>query len=235
MKIQISQRLNNISNYAFADIDNKVDGLKKLGIKAIDFGVGDPKEPTPGIVRNIIKKAVDARKSSGYPSYIGREEYRREISKWIKKKFNISLDYVIIPNPGYPPYERGTLFAEGKPYFLSLLRKNNFLMDLSKIPREIAKKSKLLWINYPSNPTGVLASKEFLKEVIDFGHDNNIIIASDECYSEIYFNEKPHSILEYSEEGVVAFQSLSKRSAMTGYRVGWIAGDGEIIAAFRKL
>ena len=262
MKIQISQRLNNISNYAFADIDNKVDGLKKLGIKAIDFGVGDPKEPTPGIVRNIIKKAVDARKSSGYPSYIGSEEYRREISKWYKKRFNISLDYeteisstigakeavfnfpeafinpgdyVIIPNPGYPPYERGTLFAEGKPYFLSLLRKNNFLMDLSKIPREIAKKSKLLWINYPSNPTGVLASKEFLKEVIDFGHDNNIIIASDECYSEIYFNEKPHSILEYSEEGVVAFQSLSTRSAMTGYRVGWIAGDGEIIAAFRKL
>ena len=262
MKIQISQRLNNISNYAFADIDNKVDGLKKLGIKAIDFGVGDPKEPTPGIVRNIIKKAVDARKSSGYPSYIGSEEYRREISKWYKKRFNISLDYeteisstigakeavfnfpeafinpgdyVIIPNPGYPPYERGTLFAEGKPYFLSLLRKNNFLMDLSKIPREIAKKSKLLWINYPSNPTGVLASKEFLKEVIDFGHDNNIIIASDECYSEIYFNEKPHSILEYSEEGVVAFQSLSKRSAMTGYRVGWIAGDREIIAAFRKL
>ncbi len=262
MKIQISQRLNNISNYAFADIDNKVNELKKLGIKAIDFGVGDPKEPTPEIVRNIIKKAVDARKSSGYPSYIGSEEYRREISKWYKKRFNISLDYeteisstigakesvfnfpeafinpgdyVIIPNPGYPPYERGTLFAEGKPYFLSLLKENNFLMDISNIPREIVKKSKLLWINYPSNPTGAMASKEFLKEVIDFGHDNNIIIASDECYSEIYFNEKPHSILEYSKEGVVAFQSLSKRSAMTGYRIGWIAGDREIIAAFRKL
>src|SRR3989344_1856954 len=262
MKIEASNRIKGFGGYAFAEVDKLIDELKGKEIDPIDFGVGDPTIPTPEFIRNAGKDAIEKRKSSGYPSYIGSLEFRNAVSKWIQKRFNVKIDpgkelcsnigskeavfnfpeafinpgdYVIIPNPGYPPYERGTLFAEGKPYFLSLLRKNNFLMDLSKIPREIAKKSKLLWINYPSNPTGVLASKEFLKEVIDFGHDNNIIIASDECYSEIYFNEKPHSILEYSEEGVVAFQSLSKRSAMTGYRVGWIAGDGEIIAAFRKL
>lgn len=262
MNIKISSRLSSLTGYAFAEVDNEVAKLKKLGITPIDFGVGDPKEPTPEIIRNTIKKAVDVRKSSGYPSYIGTDEYRREISGWCKKRFGINLDYqkeitstigakeavfnfaeafinpndyAIMPNPGYPPYERGTLFAEGRPYFIPLLKENNFLMDLSGIPKEIAGKSKILWINYPNNPTGAIAPKEFLREAIDFGHDNGIIVASDECYTETYFKEKPHSILEFSKEGVVAIQSLSKRSAMTGYRIGWVAGDENIVNAFRKL
>ncbi len=262
MSIRISNRLRNLTGYAFAEVDNEVAKLKKSGITPIDFGVGDPKEPTPDIVRNAIKKSVDARKSSGYPSYIGTDEFRQEISNWSKKRFGINLDYqkeitstigakeavfnfpeafinngdyAIMPNPGYPPYERGTLFAEGKPYFVPLMKENNFLMDLNSIPKEIIKKSRILWINYPGNPTGAVAPEEFFREAIDFGHDNNIIIASDECYTEIYFNEKPHSVLEFSKEGVVAFHSLSKRSAMTGYRIGWAAGDENIISAFRKL
>ena len=152
MKIKISNRLTSLTSYAFAEVDNEVAKLKKLGITAIDFGVGDPKEPTPEIVRNEIKKAVDKRKSSGYPSYIGTDEYRQEIAKWSKKRFGINLDhqkeisstigakeavfnfpeafvnpndYVIMPNPGYPPYERGALFAEGKSYFIPLLKENN--------------------------------------------------------------------------------------------------------------
>lgn len=262
MNIQISKRLSSLTGYAFAEVDNEVAKLKKLGIIPIDFGVGDPKEPTPEIVRNEIKKAVDLRKSSGYPSYIGTDGYRQEIARWYKKRFGINLDYqkeitstigakeavfnfpeaflnpgdyAIMPNPGYPPYERGTLFAEGMPYFIPLLKENDSLMDLSSIPKEIVKKSKILWINYPNNPTGAVATREFLKEAVDFGHDNSIIVASDECYTEIYFGEKPHSILEFSKEGVVAFQSLSKRSAMTGYRIGWVAGDENIISAFKKL
>ena len=233
-----------------------------MGITPIDFGVGDPKEPTPEIIRNAIKKAVDERKSSGYPSYNGSGEYRQEVVRWSKKRFGVNLDsqkeisstigakeavfnfpqaflnandYVISPNPGYPPYEKGTLFAGGKTCFAPLLKENNFLMDLGSIPKETIKKTKILWINYPNNPTGAVAPGEFLKEAIDLGHDNNIIIASDECYSEIYFSEKSHSILEYSREGVVVFQSLSKRSAMTGYRIGWIAGDENIVTAFKKL
>ena len=262
MSIKISNRLAGLTGYAFAEVDNEAAKLKKLGIAPIDFGVGDPKEPTPEIVRSAIKKAVDARKSSGYPSYIGTDEYRQEIAKWSKKRFGVSLDYekeitsaigakeavfnfpeaflnpcdyAIMPNPGYPPYERGTLFAEGIPYFVPLLKENDFLMDLGGIPREIVKKSKILWINYPNNPTGAIANKKFFKEAIDFGHDNGIMIASDECYTEIYFGEKPHSILEFSKEGIAAFQSLSKRSAMTGYRIGWVAGDENIISGFKKL
>ena len=262
MKIQISNKLASISNYAFAEVENEVAKLKNLGIAPIDFGVGDPKEPTPEIVRNAIKKAVDARKTSGYPSYNGSDEYRLEVSKWNKKRFGVKLDYqkeivstigakeavfnfphaflndgdyVIAPNPGYPPYEKGTLFAGGKTYFVPLVKENNYLMNLEKIPRDIVKKAKILWINYPNNPTGAVATEEFFKEAVDFGHDNDIIIASDECYSEIYYSEKPHSVLEYSKEGAVAFQSLSKRSCMTGYRIGWTAGDENIISAFKKL
>ena len=262
MNVKISDRLRSLTGYAFAEVDKEVAKLKRLGVTPIDFGVGDPKEPTPEIVRNAIKKAVGARKSCGYPSYTGTEEYRNGIAKWHKKRFGINLDcqkeitstigakeavfnfpeafinrgdYVIMPNPGYPPYERGTLFAEGKPYFVPLSKEKNFLMDLNSIPEEIVRKSKMMWINYPNNPTGAIAPKEFFKEVVDFGHDNNIIIASDECYTEIFFNEKPHSILEFSREGVVAFQSFSKRSAMTGYRIGWVAGDESIISGFKKL
>ena len=262
MGITISNRLRNIGNYAFAEVDKEVERLRKIGINPIDFGVGDPKEPTPEIVRKAIKKSVDKNKSSGYPGYIGSQEYRLAISKWHEKRFGVRLDYqneitstigakeavfnfpeafinpgdyAMMPNPGYPPYEKGTLFAEGMPYFVPLVNENGFLMDFDSIPKEIVKKTKIMWINYPNNPTGAVATEDFLRKAVDFGHDNGIIIASDECYTEIYFDEKPHSILEFSKEGVVAFQSLSKRSAMTGYRVGWVAGDEKITSAFRKL
>tara|TARA_Y100000310_G_scaffold128407_1_gene127603 strand:+ start:16118 stop:17293 length:1176 start_codon:yes stop_codon:yes gene_type:complete len=262
MNISTSDRLNSIGGYAFAEADKKVAELKKLGITPIDFGVGDPTTPTPDIIREAAKKAVDERKSSGYPNYVGTDEYRQEISKWSKKRFGINLDsekeiastmgskeavfnfpktfinpgdFAIMPSPGYPPYERGTLFAEGKGHFVPLLKENNFLMDLQSIPKDVVKKAKILWINYPNNPTGALATEEFFKEAIDFGHDNDIIVASDECYTELYYDEKPHSILESSKEGVVSIQSLSKRSAMTGYRIGWVAGDENVISAFKKL
>lgn len=262
MRIQPSNRLKSIGTYAFAEVDNIVASLKKKGITPIDFGVGDPKDATPAIIRNYTKRAIDKRKDSGYPSYVGTKEFRETIAEWCQKRFNISLepekeitstigakegvfnfhegfvnpgDYVLMPNPGYPPYERGTLFAEGIPYYLPLLEENNFLPKLDEIPKDIIKKSKILWINYPNNPTTAMAPKKFLKEVIDFGHDNNIIIASDECYSEIYFEQKPISILELEREGTVVFQSLSKRSNMTTYRVGWAMGDENIIDIFRKV
>jgi LL-diaminopimelate aminotransferase len=120
---------------------------------------------------------------------------------------------------------------------MPLTKENNFLPELDKIPKDIVKKAKILWINYPNNPTSATATKEFLKKAIDFGKDNDIIVASDEAYSEFYYEEedKPHSILELTKEGVVAFNSLSKRSFMTTYRVGWIAGDKQIVDIFKKV
>lgn len=260
--IKPSKKIQSIGGYAFAEVDKEVAKLKKQGITPVDFGVGDPKDPTPEVIRKACKQAIDKRASAGYPSYIGSEEFRETIAKWMKKRFDVSLDfekeitsstgskesvfnfpeaflnpgdYVISPNPGYPPYERGTLFAEGKNYFYNLTEENNFYPQLEKIPKEIVKKAKIFWVNYPNNPTTQIATKELYKELIDFGIDNEIVIASDEPYTENYYDEKPISILEAGRENTVVFQSLSKMANMTCYRVGWLCGDENIISVFKKL
>lgn len=262
MDIVASKRVQSIGSYAFADVDKEVDKLKEQGIVPIDFGVGDPTTPTPEIIREATREGLEKRKSSGYPSYTGSAELRETISKWMNERFHISLspateisstigskegifnfaegfvdpeDYVIIPTPGYPPYARGTLFAEGVPFFIPLLPENNFLPVLNSIPEDVCEKAKIMWINYPNSPSGVTASLDFLKEVVDFGQKNNIIIASDEAYIDIYFNKPPHSILEVATEGVIAIHSMSKRSAMTCYRIGWVAGDSRIVDVFKKV
>jgi len=262
MNIQIADRVNAIGSYAFADVDNIVKHLKKEGIEPIDFGVGDPTLPTPKLIRDACKEGIEKRKSSGYPSYIGEPEFRETIAWWSNKRFNIKLDpeteimstigakeaifnfpetfinpgdYTLALNPGYPAWSRGTHFAEGKTYFLNLLPENNFFPDLSSIPKEILKKAKLLWINYPNNPTTAFPTEEFFKEVLDFSEKYNIVVASDESYTENYYEEPPISILQLRKEGVIVFQSLSKRSNMTCYRVGWAAGDKRIIEAYKKV
>jgi LL-diaminopimelate aminotransferase len=263
MNIIGSEKLNKIGGYAFDEVDKIVAKLKENGINPIDFGVGDPSAETPEFIRNAVKEAIDSHAKSGYPSYIGGLKYRQAISEWMKKRFSIILDpekeicstigskeavfhfpqafinaddIVILPNPGYPPMKTGTIFAGGMPYFVSLKEENNYLLDYKSIPENIAKKAKIIWINYPNSPTGSCATKEYYKGLIDWAREHNIIIAADEgCYIDIYFDEKPRSILEISKEGIIAFYSLSKRNNMTGYRVGWVAGDVQIIDKFKKL
>lgn len=263
MEIRASKRVQSIGAYAFAEVDEQVAKLKAKGIKPIDFGVGDPTCPTPSVVRNATKKGVETRKCAGYPSYIGSGEYRNACAAWMKKRFGVSVDpatevcatlgskeavfnfaegfvnpgdYVIIPTPGYPPYSRGTLFAEGKAYYVPLLPENRFLPDLDAIPKSVCAKAKILWINYPNSPTGVNAPISFFKKAVAFGRKHNILIASDEAYTEIYYgDEPPHSALEVATEGVVAIHSMSKRSAMTCYRIGWVAGDSRIVSIFKKV
>ena len=262
MAIKTSDRLAGLTGYAFAEVDRKVGELRKQGVEVIDFGVGDPSEPTPSIVREALKRAADEHASGGYPSYIGSKCYREAIAGWIEGRFGASVDpereicasvgskeaifnfpeafvnagdVVIAPNPGYPPYTRGTLFAEGSMHYYNLKPENGFLPDLGSIPEKVLSRAKIMWINYPNNPTGALAPKSFLEEAVRFCRKHDIILASDEAYTENYYGERPHSILEIAREGVVAFQSLSKRSCMTGYRVGWVTGDADIVSAFKKL
>ncbi|RLC48942.1 MAG: LL-diaminopimelate aminotransferase [Candidatus Cloacimonadota bacterium] len=263
MQVVISNRLKNLSFYPFNELDSIVIKLRKSCIEPIDFGIGDYKIPTPKFIRKMCQKGIEQTKSDGYPSYIGSYRLRSTIAEWTKHKYNVELnpdkeimvtlgakeavfnfpeafinsgDYVLVPNPGYPPYSRGTLFAEGKVYYLNLTEENDFLPNLDDIPSDICEKAKILWINYPNNPTGKIAPDEFYKNVIEFAQQYNIIICSDETYSDLYFTKKrPKSILEFTKEGVIVFQSLSKRSIMTGYRVGWVAGDERIINAFSKL
>jgi len=262
MPIVASRRVRSIGGYAFDEVDKEVGKLRAQGITPTDFGVGDPTVPTPKLIREACQRAVDERATSGYPSYVGAAEFRNAVGKWLNQRFGVALDpatqitstigakeavfhfaegfvdpgdLVIAPSPGYPPYTRGTLFAEGKTWYYPLLRENGFLPDFSKIPSDVAKAAKIFWINYPQNPTGACAPPKVYDDAIRFCRDNDIILASDEAYSEIYFGALPPSALQLESKGVVVFHSLSKRSAMTGYRVGFVAGDPEIVQVFKKV
>jgi LL-diaminopimelate aminotransferase len=262
MRIEASKRVQGIGNYAFAEVDKKVEELKAKGINPIDFGVGDPTAPTPRLIREAAAAGLERRKSSGYPSYIGDIEFREAVAGWVERRYGLSLDpqreisstigskegvfnfhegivnpgdLVLCPSPGYPPYTRGTLFAEGVPYQIPIRKEKGFLIDFSEIPAEVARKAKLLWLNYPNSPSGATADERFYREALEFARKYDIIIASDEAYSEIYFDAAPISILNIQREGVLVFNSLSKRSAMTGYRIGWVMGDPQLVAVFRKV
>jgi len=262
LEIRPSRRIASTKPYLFAEIDRLVTELRKKGIKVIDFGVGDPTEPTPSFIRESLKQACDRRASSGYPAYEGSLEYRSCVAEWFFKRFGVRLDpekevcatigakeavfhlpfalldqgdVVLCPSPGYPPYHTGTVFAGGIPFFYGLYKENNFLPDLKSVPNEVLQKTKMIWVNYPNSPTGVIAPDAFFAELVEFASKRNIVIASDEAYSEIYFEERPRSILEFSKEGVIVVQSLSKRSCMTGYRVGFVCGDERLVSLFRKV
>lgn len=263
MEIIGSKRLSSLPAYAFAAINEKIQKLRDEGGHPIDFGVGDPTQPTPEIIRRATIEGVERWKSGGYPPYNGTAEFLEAVAVWNKRRFGIDLhpereicssigskeaifnfpeavldpgDLVLLPDPGYPPYARGTLFAEGVPHYLPVLADEDFLPDLDAIPADVARRAKIFWLTHPNSPAGKVAPPEFLKRWIDFCQRHDIIAASDEAYTEIYFtDEPPHSALEYGREGVVVFQSLSKRSAMTGYRVGWVAGDERVVKLFRQV
>lgn len=263
MNIEPSKRLQSLPAYAFKEINDKVAELRAAGVKAIDFGVGDPSEPTPDFVISGLSEAGRKHACDGYPSYIGSDEFRQVCADYMNRAFGVELDpareicsnigakeavfnfpeafvnpgdVVICPSPGYPPYKTGTIFAEGEPYFVPLLESNNFLIDYSSIPVEICERAKIIWINYPNSPTGAVADRAYYEGLIAWAHKHKIIIAADEgCYIDIYFGERPLSILEVGREGIVVFYSLSKRNNMTGYRVGFVAGDEKVLDIYKRL
>lgn len=263
MTFSYSQRLEALPQYAFAEVKELVASLKGRGIQPIDFGVGDPKDPTPDFIRKACQQAVDRHAKTGYPGYTGSFAFRQAAADWMKRRFGVSLDpeteicssigskeaifhfplafinpgdVVIVPSPGYPPMKTGTWLAGGIPYFVPLLAENNFLIDFERIPLEIARSAKILWLNYPNSPTGATADRDYYERLIDWAHRHDIILAADEgCYIDIYFDEKPLSILDVGREGIITFYSLSKRSNMTGYRVGFVAGDERLVSGFKRL
>ncbi len=241
--------------YPFDVVDaNKKKAIERFGNDfIIDFGIGDPTDATPDAIRTVCKSAVDARKASGYPTTNGHAEFKQAVCDWMKKRSNVSLlpeevtatygakhacfllptfflkpgkgELVLIPNPGYPPYTDGTLLAGGIPHYLNLLPENNFSPNIGVIDKKAAKKARLFFLNSPHSPTGAVYGKQKLKEIVDFCNDNNIVLVSDECYNELFFGERPASILEIpgAENCSIVLNSLSKRSMMTGYAVGFLA------------
>lgn len=261
--MKAATRITTLPEYAFKTVDDSVEALRAEGITPIDFGVGDPTVPTPALIREACKRGLDERATAGYPSYIGDMGFREAVAAWTKRRFGVEVDpasevsstigskegifnfheafinpgdVVIIPSPGYPPYSRGTRFAEGKTYFYPLKKENGFLPDVDAIPADVAQAAKVLWINYPNSPSGVSPALDFYEKVLSWCRKNDIILASDEAYSEFYYDgNPPPTALQAGKEGVIAFNSLSKRSAMTCYRIGWVTGDSELVGAFRKM
>lgn len=263
MDIKPARRITALPEYAFKAVDEEVAKLREKGITPLDLGVGDPTTPTPEPVRRACQRGVDERAASGYPSYIGSPELREAVAAWTRRRYGVELDaatevsstigskeaifnfheafvdpgdLVLAPSPGYPPYSRGTWFAEGRVWFYPLVAANRFLPDLDAVPDDVARAAKIIWVNYPNSPTGACPGADFYELLMRWAAARGIIVASDEAYSEFYYDASPPpTALAAGRDGVVVFNSLSKRSCMTTYRVGWVAGDRRIIQAFRKM
>ena len=265
IKFDISQRLKRLPPYLFLEIDRAKRKAKTQGEDIIDFGIGDPDQATPGHIITSLNKAAANSINHRYALDQGMPALRQAIATWYKRRFGVLLnpeteilpligskegiahlplailnpgEYSLIPDPCYPPYRGGTILAGGKVYSLPLLERNNFLPELKKIPVNILNKARLLYMNYPNNPTAAIAGEEFYQEVVRVAQKNNIIVISDLAYSEICFDRfKAGSFLEIegAKKVGIEFHSLSKTYNMTGWRIGWVCGNKALVGALSKV
>jgi len=265
MRLDVSKRLKKLPPYLFVEIDKAKKKARSEGRDVIDLGVGDPDLPTPNFIIEELNKASQNPSTHKYALDAGLPELRIAIADWYKNRFGVRLDPVteilpligskegiahiplafvnqgdvaLVPDPCYPPYRSGVIFAGGKPVYMPLREENNFLPELKKINSRIAKKSKIMFLNYPNNPTSATAQEEFFTEVVHFASHYNVIVCHDAAYSEISFDGyKAPSFLQVdgAKEVGVEFHSLSKTYNMTGWRVGFACGNKNIIAALAKV
>lgn len=259
--MKVSERLEQIPPYLFAEIDRKIAEAKAKGIDIISLGIGDPDKPTLQPVVDAMHKAIDNPKNHDYPPYNGTEGFRKGACEWMKKRFGVELnpdtemlanigskeaiahvffayvdkgDYTLVPDPGYPVYHNATIFAGGTPYEMPLLEENRYLPDFDKIPADVAKKAKLMFLNYPNNPTSATADLDFWKKAVDFCKKYDILLCSDMAYSEMTFDGyKAPSVLqvEGAKDVAIEFYSHSKSYNMTGWRVGFVCGNADAVKA----
>ncbi len=259
--MKISERLEKIPPYLFAEIDRKIAEARAKGHDIISLGIGDPDTPTLAPIVEEMHRAIDDPKNHDYPPYNGTEKFRKASAAWMKRRFGVQVDadtevlanigskeaiahvffayvdegdYTLIPDPGYPVYKNATIFAGGTPYQMPLLEENGFLPDFDKIPPEVAQKSKLMFLNYPNNPTSAVADLEFFKKAVDFCKKYDILLCHDQAYCEMtYDGYVAPSVLEVegAKDIAIEFFSHSKSYNMTGWRVGFVAGNAAAIKA----
>ena len=265
MNIELSDRIKTLPPYLFAAIDAAKQAAKEKGMDIIDLGVGDPDLPTPDVIIDRLDRAAREPKNHQYPSYIGMMSFREAVVAWYKRRFSVSIDprrealtmigskegiahiplafinpgdVVLVPDPGYPVYSVATTFAGGVVHNMPLTRENEFLPDLETIPADIRSRAKLMFLNYPNNPTTAVATREFFSRVIEFAAKHNIIVCHDAAYTEIYFdNVRPISFMEIdgARDVGVEFHSLSKTFNMTGWRIGSVVGNASVVAGLGKV
>ncbi|MCE8422601.1 MAG: LL-diaminopimelate aminotransferase [Candidatus Methanoperedens sp.] len=260
-----ADRINSLPPYLFAAIDKAKGEMMRKGVDVIDLSIGDPDLPTPSHIVEAMRKAVGNPTRHRYPSYEGMLSFRKAASAWYKKTMNVDLnpenevltligskeglahiplgflnpgDISLVPDPAYPVYNIGSILADGKPFKMPLLSENDFLPDLDTIPARIARKAKIMFINYPNNPTSAIASIRFFEDVVDFANENEIIVIHDNAYSEMtHDGYKAPSFLNVNGANDVGIEvhSLSKTYNMTGWRIGFAVGNPEILAGLGKV
>ncbi len=261
--MQLSPVLAATGTYPFVRLEEAKRRLAAEGVELIDFGKGDPREETDPLIRQALVDGIEP--LMGYPLAEGLPELRAAVAAWCGRRFGVELDpdteviptygskeaifhlaqvvlnrdgdkrLILATEPGYPVYERGALFAGAEFEYLALLEGNGFLPDLDDVTAETWERTAIVWINYPNNPTGAVAPLEFLERLATLAAEHDFLIAADEAYTELWFDEAPHSALEVGERSRVAvFQTLSKRSSMTGYRSGFVAASPELIGALKQ-
>jgi LL-diaminopimelate aminotransferase len=266
VKIELAKRIRELPPYLFADIDRKKNELRKQGKDLIDLGIGDPDLPTPPHIVAAMQAAAAEPKYHRYPSYEGMASFRQAAVKWYADRFGVTGldadkeccaligskegiahfpvafvdpgDLVLVPDPGYPVYATWTRFVGGEVHYMPLKRENGFLPDLDAIPAAVADRAKMMWINYPNNPTAALAPRSFYEKVVAFAKKHNIIVASDVAYSEMFYDgEAPLSFLavDGARDVGIEFQSLSKTYNMTGWRIGFAVGNPQLVHGLGKV
>jgi len=249
--------------YPFVRIEEAKRRKAAEGVRIIDFGMGDPREPTDPLIKRALGEALD--EATGYPTAVGLPEYRDAVAAWIGRRFGVPVDpaseliptygskeaiflfaqvvldagsgkdVVLVPEPGYPVYERGALFAGAEVQTFPLVPENGFLPDLDAIDDDTWSRTALIWVCYPNNPTGAVAPLAFYERLAERAREHDVLVCSDEAYTELWFDEPPASALQVADRSnVVVFNTLSKRSSMTGYRCGFVAAPSEVIESLRK-
>ncbi len=262
---EFSNRLKALPEYLFVEIDRAKKEVQASGADVIDLGIVDPDLPTPDAIIRAMERGVNDPANHQYPTNYGMIEFRREIAAWHSRRFGVRLDpasevlpilgskegighiplafvnpgdVVLVPDPGYPVYRAGTVIAGGDPYSMGLLEENGFLPVFDDIPSEIAKRARLMFINYPNNPTAAVASEEFYRRAVHFAERNDIIVCHDAAYSEMTYDGYAASsflAVDGAKEVGIEFNSLSKTFNMTGWRVGFAVGNAKILAGLAKV
>lgn len=249
--------------YPFAHLDERKAALRQAGVRLYDFTIGDPVEPTPEFIREALVRSVPL--VSQYPTVAGRRSLRDAIARYVERRFSVQLDperevipcagakeavfhlpfalvdrgsdkrTVVWGEPAYPVYERGAAYAGADLYAAPLRKERGFLLEPDDVPEEVLRRTCLFWLNYPHNPTGAVADEAYLRRVAEASRRYGFVVASDETYADLHDGTPPPSLLNVVRENALVIHSLSKRSGMTGYRSGFIAGDARLVGALRKM
>jgi LL-diaminopimelate aminotransferase len=263
--MQLTERVKKIPPYLFATIDKKKAEARAKGMDIVDLGIGDPDLPTPDFIVDAMAAAIRKPENHNYPPYEGTLAFREAVARWYLHRFGVTLDpknevvsligskegiahafltfldpgdIALLPDPGYPAYKVNALIAGGVPYMVPAPASQNYEPDLEAIPADVLKKSKMIFLNYPGNPTGALASDAFYERAIAFAKKHDILICTDMAYSEVYYEgQKPRSILEFpgGKDVATEFHTLSKTFNMTGWRIGMVVGNEEAVQALGKI